>query len=239
MNYKFVISYDGSCYSGSQTQPHGNCVEDELLRVFKYLNIKSKIYLSGRTDKNVHATGQVFNCELPVYWHNIDKLKKALNKNLNSIKIKKINLVKNDFHSRFSAKKRTYRYLLTKKDLTPFNYKYITKISCINEELIKKAINEFVGVHDFKFFQKLGSDKEVTIREIYEVKFYKYKDIYVMKFVANSYLRSQIRLMVNFLLNISNEKLSIENLKQQLKCKKQYLKNPAKPNGLYLAKVFY
>ena len=64
MNLKFTIAYDGSYYQGSQKQPNGKTVEDELLRVFKRLNIDTKIILSGRTDKDVHASGQVFNCQL-------------------------------------------------------------------------------------------------------------------------------------------------------------------------------
>ena len=68
---------------------------------------------------------------------------------------------------------------------------------------------------------------------------YKHKDIYVLKFTANSYLRSQIRLMVGFLLNISNGKLSIEDLKAQLRLEKQVFKTPAKANGLYLAQIKY
>lgn len=60
-----------------------------------------------------------------------------------------------------------------------------------------------------------------------------------MKFTANSYLRSQIRLMVGFLLNISNGKLTIEDLKKQLRLEKQIFKIPAKANGLYLAQIKY
>ena len=168
------------------------------------------------------------------------KLKEILNKNLpSSIKVLKISKVKDDFHSRFHAKKRVYRYLITTKPTTPFNDKFITHIKNINEELLQKAIKEFVGVYDFKYFHKTGSDKELTKREIFDTKFYKYKDIYVFKFTANSYLRSQIRLMVGFLLAINDNKQSIENLKEQLTLQKHHFKTPAVANGLYLAKIKY
>ena len=240
MNLKFVITYDGSCYQGSQKQPNGLTVEDKLLKAFKKINIETNIVLSGRTDKEVHATGQVFNCLVPDYWIDFFKLKEVLNKNLpSSIKISNISKVADDFHSRFHAKKRVYRYLITSKPTNPFNDKFITYVQNIDEKLIKLAIKEFIGIYDFKYFHKTGSDKDITIREIFDAVFYKYKDIYVFKFTANSYLRSQIRLMVGFLLAINDNKQSIENLKKQLKLEGHFFKLPAKANGLYLAKIKY
>jgi tRNA pseudouridine38-40 synthase len=240
MNAKFTISYDGTCFQGSQTQPNGLSVEDSIQKVFKQLNINTKITLSGRTDKDVHATGQVFNCKIPSYWENLQKLKDVLNRHLpSSIKIKDIKIVKNDFHSRFHAKKRVYRYLVSKKETTVFNSKYISHIKKFDEEKIKKAIKLFEGVHDFEYFHKKGSDKDNTVREIYEAEFYKYREIYVFKFCANSYLRSQIRLMVGFLIKVGEGKLLIEDLKAQLNKKKHIFRIPASPYGLYLTKVYY
>ena len=240
MNLKFVVSYDGSLYQGSQKQPNGKTIENKLLQAFKRINIDTSIILSGRTDKDVHATGQVFNCVVPSFWNDFAKLKMVLNRNLpDSIKIRHISLVKDDFHSRFHAKKRVYRYILTTKETNPFNQKYITSISNVNVKLIKEAMKIFIGVHDFEYFHKQGSDKDVTIREIFNTSFYKHKDIYVFKFVANSYLRSQIRLMVGFLLKISEEKLSLNDLKKQLNREEVIFRIPANANGLYLAKVTY
>jgi tRNA pseudouridine38-40 synthase len=240
MNLKFIVAYDGSSYLGSQKQPNKNTIEDELLKAFKTLNIDTSIVLSGRTDKEVHATGQVFNCVIPDFWTDFSKLQEILNKRLpSSIQIRHIVKVNEDFHSRFHAKKRVYRYIITTKPTTPFNDKFITFVKTVDEKLLKEAIKEFIGVYDFKYFHKTGSDKDVTIREIFETAFYKYKDIYVFKFVANSYLRSQIRLMVGFLLAINDKRLTIEDLKKQLNCEKNLFKTPIKANGLYLAKIKY
>ena len=127
MNLKFVIAYDGSCYQGSQKQPNGLTVENKLLKAFKEINIETSIVLSGRTDKEVHATGQVFNCIIPDFWSDLKKLKEVLNRNLpSSIKISNISKVSDTFHSRFHAKKRVYRYIITSKPTTPFNDKFIT-----------------------------------------------------------------------------------------------------------------
>lgn len=240
MNVKFTIAYDGTLFKGSQKQPDKSAVEDRLLEAFKYLNVEAKIILSGRTDKDVHATGQVFNVKLPEYLNDFKKLKKVLNEMLpDSIYVRYIVSVNDEFHSRFHAKKRVYRYVVTTKPKTPFNAKYITHVETINDSLIKEAIQEFVGVHDFEYFHKKGSDKENLVREIFETSFYKYKDVYVFKFVANSYLRSQIRLMVGFLLAISSGKRTILELKEQLNKQKRVYRIPAEPYGLYLSKVIY
>lgn len=240
MNVKVILAYDGSVYRGSQRQPCKQSVEDKLYCAFKSLNIESKIILSGRTDKDVHATGQVFNISIPSHWKNLKKLQTCLSRVLpGSIKIRHIVEVNDTFHARFSAKKRVYRYVITSKLINPFNEKYITHVDIINEELIREAIKYFKGVHDFEYFHKRGSDKENLVREIFETSFYKYKDIYVFKFVANSYLRSQIRLMVGFLLEVSKNNLTIEQLIEQLNRDKCHFRIPALANGLYLAKVIY
>lgn len=240
MNTKFTISYDGTAFFGSQTQPNKLSVEDRLQEAFKSLNIDTKIILSGRTDRDVHATGQVFNCKLPSYWSNVEKLKEIMNRHLGlSIKIRDIKIVDENFHARFSAKKRVYRYLISEKELSVFNSKYLGFCENIDEEKIKEAIKFFIGIHDFEYFHKTGSEKENTIREIFHTSFYKYKDIYVFKFCANSYLRSQIRLMVGFLIEISRGKLTKDDLIRQLKKEKISFRMPATPYGLYLAKVYY
>ena len=240
MNLKFTIAYDGSLYQGSQKQPNGITIEDKLLKAFKKINIETNIVLSGRTDKEVHATGQVFNCVVPIFWTDFKKLKEVLNRSLpNSIKILKISKVQDDFHSRFHAKKRVYRYIISSKPTSAFNDKFITYIENIDEEILKIAIKEFIGIYDFKYFHKTGSDKDIAIREVFDASFYKYKDIYIFKFTANSYLRSQIRLMVGFLLAINNKKQTIENLRKQLRLEGHFFKTPAKANGLYLAKIKY
>ncbi len=240
MNAKFTIAYDGTKFQGSQTQPNGLAVEDSIQKAFKSLNIDTKIVLSGRTDRDVHATGQVFNCILPSYWSDFKKLKKILNKHLPlQIRIKNIQIVDDNFHARFSAKKRVYRYLVTNKKLSAFNCNYLSYSKNIDEEKINEAIKLFIGKHDFEYFHKTGSDKENTVREVFDTKFYKYKDIYVFKFTANSYLRSQIRLMVGALLAVNDNKLSTEDLKLQIDKKKRFVKTPASAYGLYLAKVFY
>lgn len=240
MNFKITISYDGFEFNGSQTQPDKSSVEDRILEAFKRLNIDTKIILSGRTDKGVHASGQVFNVELPEHFSDVVTLKKLLNYQLPlSIRVLNVQIVPKDFHARFSAKKRVYRYFITQKELTPFIARYVTFVEHVDVEKIQEAIVCFLGSHNFEYFKKMGSDKINFQKEVYEARFYPYKEFYVFKFKANSYLRSQIRLMVGFLLAISQGKLTVEDLQLQLKKEKRVHFKPVDGFGLYLSKVIY
>jgi tRNA pseudouridine38-40 synthase len=109
----------------------------------------------------------------------------------------------------------------------------------INLDVLQKASKVLVGRYDFAYFSKSGSEPKSTVREIYDVKIYQYKDFVIFKFCANSYLRSQIRLMVGFLLKISDGILDGEDLRKQLLCEARISKTLAPPNGLYLTKIRY
>ena len=240
MNIKLTISYDGTKYNGSQIQPDCITVQSELLKVMILLNIKTSLNFSGRTDKGVHAFGQVVSCDIPSFWKDLRKLKETLNKMLpNSILVKNIVEVASDFHARFSAKSREYRYLISSKDLTPFNSNYLGPYRVINKTLIYDAIELLKGVHDFEYFSKTGSEPKSTVREIYNIRFYQYKDIYILQFKANSYLRSQIRMLVDFIMKISQGKLTLENLKSQLLKENKHSWTLAPASGLYLSKIRY
>jgi len=240
MNIRLIISYDGSKYYGSQIQPNKQTVHGQLSLAFSTLGISSKISFSGRTDKNVHASMQVLSLSIPSYWNDLVKLKSILDSYMPaSIIIKSLKQVPNDFHARFSAKKRSYRYIISKKELTAFNSSYMSYYNNINAYLINNTSKEFIGIHNFNMFHKKGSEPMSTIREIYDIKFYSYKDIWVFKFTANSYLRSQIRMMVFALLEISNKNITIEDLKLQIENKKQITNKLASPNGLYLSHIYY
>lgn len=135
MNVKVTISYDGFEYSGSQRQPEKTSVEDKLLEAFSRLNVEANIILSGRTDKGVHASGQVFSVKLPQHFTNLDRFKELLNHQLPlSIRALKVESVDESFHARFSAKKRVYRYFITQNPTTPFNARYVTHVKHIDEK---------------------------------------------------------------------------------------------------------
>ncbi len=241
MRVKIVVSYDGSRFDGFQIQKKTkNTVAGKIGEVFVSLNINSKFQASGRTDKGVHATYQVLSLDLPKFWEDLEKLKIFLNRKLlPHIYVKNIQRVNNGFHARFDAKRRVYRYLISKKEPSVFLTPYVTFLKSYNPKVIKEAVSLFEGEHNFEYFKKNGSDTKNFVRKIYRAFFYEYKNFGVFYFEANGFLRSQVRMMVDFLLKISEGKLKKEDLIRQLSRKEIVSSSLAPPNGLYLSKVKY
>lgn len=241
MRVKAVISYDGSRFFGFQSQKHTlNTVSHNIVIALKKVGIDSKIVASGRTDRGVHATNQVIHFDLPKHWEDLNKLKNYLNRYLlPSVYFKNLYFVNEDFHARFSAKKRAYRYILSDKAPNPFEYQYITFVKDIDFKKIDKSIKLFEGRYDFKYFMKTGSEVKTTVKTIYKAKFYEFKNYKILYFEADGFLRSQIRMMVDFLLKIGSNRLTSKELKEQLECKNRYSTSLATPNGLYLCRVVY
>jgi tRNA pseudouridine38-40 synthase len=222
-----------------QIQPDKKTVEGEILKSLKKININTKIYHSGRTDRGVHAINQVISFEVPDFW-NLEKLKNLLNKILYpSVYFKKITIVPYSFHPRFSAKKRSYRYIISKY-FTPFNAKYTLYYpDKIYLKKINNALKRLQGKHDFEYFAKTGSDVNDYIREIYKAYAFEYKNFYIIKIEGNGFLRGQIRIIIDFLLKINENRLTINDLKKQLNKEKLISKHLAAPNGLYLERIWY
>lgn len=236
MRTALTIAYNGTDFLGSQQQKSSsNTILGNLEKVLLKLSIDSKIVASGRTDKGVHATGQVCHIDLPEFWDNIDKLKRVLNEMLpSSIQVKSVKKVDAEFHARYSAKKRVYRYIIKESKSNPFEDNFITFLNSVDFNSIEKNIKLYIGEHDFANFMKTGSDIKSSVRVIYKAFAYRYNGYIILNFEANGFLRSQIRLMVGALL-----KLNAQELKEQLECKKSFKVKPAPSNGLYLARIKY
>ncbi len=240
MRIKATISYDGSKFFGFQCQKSTDkTVTSTIYQALQKLGIDSKVIGSGRTDRGVHATGQVIHFDVPPYWSDLSKLHTMLNRHLHPhIHVRKLQKVSEDFHARYSAKRRAYRYILTKKPFCVFDAAYLTYHN-YDEEPIKEAIRLFEGEHDFRYFYKSGSDTQSTVRTIYKARAYAHKEFFILYFEANGFLRAQVRMMVDFLLAIGEDKLTRYHLLEQLAGKSRYLTTLAPPNGLYLCKVIY
>lgn len=237
-----ITSYDGSRFFGSQVQESGTpTIMGRFEEALKSVGIFSTPAASGRTDSGVHALCQPIAFDIPSYWENeLDKLREHLNAKLAPyIKIKKIDIVADDFHPRFHAKKRVYRYLVRIGEPTPFGADFITIVPSLDADAVSGAISLFEGEHDFSLFKKNGSEEKSSVRIMYKTFFYRHKDIYVFGFEANSFLRSQIRMMVGALFDISEGKTTALELREQIDGVSRHTARVAPPNGLYLSKVIY
>lgn len=236
------MEYNGSRFFGSQIQASTKeTVMGKLGVALSSVGVFAPPLASGRTDTGVHALCQPITFDVPLFWESeLAKLKAHLNVKLAPyIKIKKITPVKDDFHPRFHATKRVYRYALKVGEQEPFFGDFVMFVKSLDMTRVKEAIKIFEGEHDFGLFKKNGSEEKSGIRQIYQTSIYLHKELYIFRFEANSFLRSQIRLMMGALLDVSDGKITKEQLKEQLDGRARYTARIAPPNGLYLSKVYY
>jgi len=243
MRVKVTISYDGSKYHGFQIQTNNkkiSTVAGELTKILKNLNIQTNIVGSGRTDTGVHATAQVIHFEIPSFWEDLKKLKKKINQQLSSsLHVKDIKQVDKDFHARFYAKKRLYRYILYAGEYQPFLAPYTLHVKHINTNKLNTILQNFVGIYDFEYFKKTGSITHTNTRELLKSGAYQYNNSTIIYFLGNSFLRSQVRMMGHFALEIMKENLTLNQLQEQLHKKQKHSTGVLPANGLYLSKIYY
>jgi tRNA pseudouridine38-40 synthase len=240
MRVKAVIVYDGSVYQGFQKQTTTNkTITGSIEKALRSLKITSSIVGSGRTDAGVHATGQVIHFDLPKFWSDLDKLKLNLNKKLTEIQFKHITSVPQDFHARFSAKKRVYRYVFKTQKPSVFEQKYISYYPKFDTALLRQALTLFVGEHDFNCFHKTGSVTHTTVRKIYKTNYMQRDNYHYIYFEANGFLRSQVRMMVEAVMQCAREEMTLTQLLEQIECQKKHTTKLAPPDGLYLARILY
>lgn len=229
---KLVYSYDGSKFSGSQSQPHGCGVEDVLRAALGRVGIFAPLISSSRTDKGVHALRQVSCVECTVHWE-LPRLKELINRHCAPyIFVQHISPVPRDFHPRYDAVARCYRYVLNHGRPSPFLSDFCVFYPRVDLAALNAALANFVGEHDFREFMKSGSDIKSPVRELYVARAYSFRNLTLINFKANGFLRAQVRLMVaNALKSVqSGRKISFSRALSRI---------PFPPNGLYLSGVSY
>jgi tRNA pseudouridine38-40 synthase len=238
---KAVIAYDGSAFEGFQRQKRTpRTVQGTLERALASLGIDSLVVGSGRTDTGVHATGQVIHFDLPSHWAEqpLSKLQTHLNNRLEAIRFKHFTPVPADFHARYDAKERIYRYVF-RREPSIFERKYVSKLPLADEEKLTEALKTFEGRHDFSHFLKTGSETAHNIRTITKACFLRRGKYGYIYFHADGFLRAQVRMMVHAAAAVTNAELTLEQLREQLDLGTRYTTRLAPPEGLYLARVIY
>ncbi len=240
---KAILSYDGSHFSGFQQQKDEAtyCTVMGALEVaLEKLNIFSPIVGAGRTDAKVHALAQVIHFDIPLFWTDVQKLHHCLNTLLHPfIHIKSLELVKDSFHARFSAKKRLYRYVMYEGEYQPFLSNYALKIAPIDIQALHDYAQHFVGTHQFGFFKKTGGAKTGERRTLFRAGAYRINDLVVLYFLGDAFLRSQVRMMTHLLLEVSQGHLPEDSLIEQRDMKMKHSSHLAPACGLYLSRIYY
>ena len=242
-NIKLTIEYDGTNYSGWQNQENAITIQEKLeIAISKITGEKISLIGSGRTDAGVHALGQVANFKTNSSIPG-DKYKFTLNnilpEDITIIDSKEVDL---NFHSRFSAVKKRYKYRIYTRKMpsaiyrnVSFHYKHDLDIDKMIE-----ASKYFLGTHDFASFKGRKSVVKGTIRTIYKLDIEKVDNFIEITIEGNSFLRYMVRNIVGTLINVGSGKTKAEDIPNIIKSENRNCAGKTAPaQGLFLEKVYY
>ncbi len=242
-NIKLTIQYDGTGYSGWQSQKNSLAIQDVIENsIAKVLKESVRITGAARTDAHVHAEGQVanFTTRTRLSTRNI---KNGLNRNLpRDIVITKVENVGEDFHSRYDAKAKLYRYrLYAGSPIPPFYRDFVTPLSCeLDIETMKREAKGLLGRHDFLSFQGANSKRRNTVRNVKRLDIKKrgrFIDLYIE---ADGFLYNMVRVIAGTLIDIGRGYSKRGSIKEILKSRDRSVAGSTAPaKGLTLIKVKY
>jgi tRNA pseudouridine38-40 synthase len=240
--YKIKIQYDGSNFSGFQSQKDNSGIQNKIESSIRMLNNKDsvKLYGASRTDSGVHALGQVAHFDLNTNLSEND-LKKAINARLEKeIRISDVRIVDNDFHSRFNARSKEYNYYCT-LDENPLDVRNHYYVKNVNIEILNNISQLIIGEHDFLSFSKFSNKENnrcVILKSEWILDRSNKKLLYIVR--GNRFLHHMVRYLVGTMIATAQNKMTKKEFKRLLaepiKDAKIY-KSPAK--GLILKEIFY
>jgi len=237
--YQIIIAYDGTEFLGSQRQasvaPGRNeavrTVQGELEKALQKIGWRGKsILLAGRTDTGTHATGQVASFDID-WFHEPDELMSALNANLPSdMVVGMVRVVPGDFHPRYDATSRTYRYRLFCQQIRdPLRERYAWRVWPPVTDLSALA-DIWLGTHDFAAFGTPPRSNGSTIRTVMDASWHMEGDEWIFDIRADAFLYRMVRRLVFVQVAVGQGKVTVETIIQNLN---RQAGNPEKlPSGL-------
>jgi tRNA pseudouridine38-40 synthase len=240
---KLTIEYEGTAYVGWQRQPNGlsvqEAVESALARI---VGEPVTIISSGRTDAGVHARGMVAhfetNTDLP-----LSAFREGVNSHLpNDIAIVAAEPADADFHARYSALGKRYRYTVLIGDVrSPLAARTSWHIKRrLDVEAMRSAASLLVGKHDFAAFRSSGCDAQTTVRELFSIDIKKHGRLLHFDIIGSGFLRNMVRVIVGTLVEIGSGKRSPDEIAELLATGDRDLSGvTAPPQGLCLMQVWY
>ena len=243
--YQILIEYDGSRFFGWQIQKKGKTIQGIIQKkISKFLKEKIIISAAGRTDAGVHANEQSahFDCKNKI--NQTIKFLKSINHFLRKegISILKVKKKNDNFHARFSARIRIYKYIIINRLSAPVIEKNRAwhVIKKLDLELMRKGAKKLIGTKDFSTFRSSSCRAKSPIRTMKLVKIKSSKNKIEIEFRSQSFLQQQVRSMVGCLKYLGEKKWSLKKFENIIKLKKRGLcAPPAPPEGLYLKRVIY
>lgn len=242
-NIKVFMAYRGTNYHGFQRQENALTVQEVVEDCLeKILGEKTQICGCSRTDTGVHALEFCFN-----FFTDKNIPETGLVRGMNTILPDDISILSceqapDDFHARYSCKAKEYIYkIYNAESKNPFSSDLALHYKKpFDVELVSMASKAFIGTHDFKAFCASGSNKESTVRTVYDFSVSKNGNEIIMLVKGDGFLYNMVRIMVGTLLCVNERKIDAGGIKEIILSKNRVLAGrTAKPHGLYLSRVYY
>ncbi len=245
-NYQMILAYDGTPFGGWQIQPNAITIQQILQETLStILRHPTHVTGAGRTDAGVHALGQSAHFQSPEHL-NLFKILRSLNGMLPpEIRVLQINPVPDDFHARYAAKGKIYRYHL---NLGPFNDPFTRNFAWyvpgrLNFEALQQAAAYFVGKHDFRSFANVAShdhEERDTVRTIFRLDVIYTERGLFFEFEGDGFLYKMVRNIVGCLVEVAIGKYLPTQIPKMLEAHDRRAGGrAAPPQGLFLVKVNY
>jgi tRNA pseudouridine38-40 synthase len=242
---RLTIAYDGRSFSGWQSQPGGNAVQDHLAAAFhQVLGMTPKVHGAGRTDAGVHALAQVAHVDVPKGKLSREVWLAALNAHLpREMRVLRCQVVSPDFHARFSARGKVYRYRIWN---AAFHHPLELNRSWhipgrLSSDVLRQAAGALVGRHNFAAFAaNRGTPSASTVRTIASIGVRRRGSLITLDYSGDGFLYRMVRLLTGSLVQVALGRYDLvwlEELLAEPNGRKSHDLAPA--GGLYLVKVKY
>ena len=243
-DYAVRLAYDGTNYCGWQRQRNGVCVQERVEEALDKLEPSARhiLYGAGRTDKGVHAWGQIAHFQMWRYWEP-RRLLLALDARLpDDISAMCVIQVPQDFHARYSAQNREYLYALWNGPVCyPHIKRYVHWLPGQRDwKLAQKACHHFLGEHDFRSFARQNPPPKTSIRTITKARLIQKGSLVLFRVEANGFLTYMVRIMMGCLVDIASSTRDAHWLAEQIRNPQtQSISAKVPASGLHFWRVGY
>lgn len=243
IRYAASVEYDGYCYHGWQKQTNAVSVQQRVEEAVAVVaNHPVDIICAGRTDTGVHAISQIIHFDSRSSRSN-EQWKRGINSHLPSdVSVTWIQPVAGDFHARFTAQQRYYRYVIYNDSVRPSILRnHVSWIhSNLNEDLMNQAAQHLLGRHDFSSFRAVSCQSSSPVREILSISVCRKKSFIYLDISANAFLHHMVRNIAGSLIDVGSGNQTIEWFVELLQAKDRTKAGMTAPSsGLYLYAVDY
>lgn len=237
------ISYDGREWLGWQTQPSGRTIQDQVERaIHAFTGRHHSTICAGRTDAGVHALGQVIHLDTVIDRHEHAWVR-GLNAHLpDSIAVLLAKQVPDDFHARFSARSRSYAYVVHNAPIRHplFHGRAGWVFQPLDVNKMALALSHAVGEHDFSSFRSSQCQAATPVRTMLSASVTRNKNLIILEFCANAFLHHMVRNLVGTLVLIGQGKKPVAFMSDLLAAKDRKLGAPTfSASGLYFKSAAY